>query len=128
LEGVQYTVNDFLVRLLLQQFYQGSIPLNPTTSQEGKMAFFQWIGRQLWALIAWAFRSIGDLIAEFFREVGRGIGRLIARFLPWTIGAAVIIGMIKFMPEVVAPLVGIIFCFVALWVMVRGILPGKRKK
>ncbi|MBP9727961.1 MAG: hypothetical protein KBD27_01140 [Candidatus Moranbacteria bacterium] len=92
------------------------------------MGFFTWIGRQLWALISWVFRSIGGLIAELFREIGRGIGRLIARFLPWAIGAALIIGMIQFMPEVVAPLIGIVFCFVALWVMVRSILPGGKKK
>lgn len=92
------------------------------------MAFFQWIGRQLWALVSWVFRSIGGLIAELCREIGRGIGRLIARFLPWAIGAALIIGMVKFMPEVVAPLVGIAFCIIAIRVMVRGILPGKKKK
>ena len=92
------------------------------------MALFQWVGRQLWALVTWVFRSIGGLIAELLRETGRGIGRLFARFLPWAIGAALVVGMIKFMPEVVAPLVGIVFCFVALWVMVRGILPGGKKK
>lgn len=92
------------------------------------MAVLQWIGRQLWTLISWVLRSLSEMIAELFREIGRGFGRLITRFLPWAIGAGVVVGMIKFMPEVVAPLVGIVFCFVALWVMVRGILPGGKKK
>lgn len=92
------------------------------------MAFLQWVGRQLWAFTSWVFRSLGGLIAELLREVGRGIGRLIARFLPWAIGAALVIGMVKFMPEVIGPLVGIAFCFIALRVMVRGLLPGGKKK
>ncbi len=90
--------------------------------------FFAWLFRGLGQLILWFFRSIGGLIAELFREIGRGIGRLIARFLPWAIGAALILGMVKFMPEVVGPLIGIAFCFVALWVMTRRLLPGGRKK
>lgn len=92
------------------------------------MAFFQWIGRQLWALVAWVFTSIGGLITELLRETGRGIGRLIGRILPWAIGAVLVVGIIKFMPEIIGPLVGIAFCFVALRVMVRGLLPGGKKK
>ena len=92
------------------------------------MAFFQWAGRQFGAFVLWLLRSIGGLIAEFCREIGRGIGRLITRVLPWAIGAALVIGMVNFMPEVVGPLVGIAFCFVALWVMMRRLLPGSGKK
>lgn len=92
------------------------------------MAVLQWIGRQLRALITLVLRSLGGLIAELFREIGRGIGRLIARFLPWAIGAGVVLGIVKFMPEVVAPLLGIAFCIGALWVMVRRLLSGGKKK
>ena len=92
------------------------------------MVFFQWIGRQLGVFVLWLLRSIGGLIAELFREMGRGIGRLVARFLPSATRAAAIVSMIKFMPEVVGPLVGIAFCFIALRVMVRSILPGGKKK
>lgn len=90
--------------------------------------FFTWIGRQLGAFVLWLLRSLGEMIAELLREVGRGIGRLIARALPWVIGAAVILGVIHFAPGAVAPLVGIAFCLVAIRVMVRGLLPGGKKK
>lgn len=108
---------------------QGKHFAHPRHSEEGKMArFFTWILEQLGALILWVPRAIGGLVAELLREIGLGIGRLIARFLPWAIGAALVLGMIKFMPEVVAPLVGIAACFYAIWLMVRSILPGGRKK
>lgn len=67
-------------------------------------------------------------MARFFSWIGRGIGSLVWRFLPWITGALVALGTIEFAPEMAAPLVGIAFCFIALWVMVRGFLPGKKKK
>lgn len=88
---------------------------------------FVWIVRGIGQVVVWAFRSIGDMLADLLREIGRGLGRLIARVLPWGIGALAVIGLVKYSPDTLVQLGGIGILVFALWVMVRGIIPGRRK-
>jgi hypothetical protein len=61
--------------------------------------FFEWFFQGLGRIILWMFRAIGDTLADLLREIGRGFGRLIARVLPWGIGALAIIGLVKYSPD-----------------------------
>jgi hypothetical protein len=89
--------------------------------------FFEWFFQGLGRIILWMFRAIGDTLADLLREIGRGFGRLIARVLPWGIGALAIIGLVKYSPDTLVQLGGIGILVFAFWVMVRGIIPGRRK-
>lgn len=90
------------------------------------MQFFTTILNTCGAMVLWVVRMLAGVMEEIFHGIGRGLGQMMAQLMPWIIGAAVVLGVIKFMPEIVGPLFGIAVCIIALRVMVRGFFPGGR--
>lgn len=89
--------------------------------------FFDWLFRGIGRIILWMLQAIGGMLANLLREIGRGIGRLIARALPWALGALAILGMVTYAPDTLIQLGGIGILVYAGWVIFRGIIPGRRK-
>lgn len=91
-----------------------------------------WTVRQFINLVLWILRGIGgllrDIALDLLRSVGRGIRRFVRWLAPWAIGAGITFWLIRYEPEAAGSLFGIAVCFFALWIMVRSLLPGGKKK
>lgn len=88
--------------------------------------FFTTILNTCGAMALWVLRMLAGVVEEIFRGIGRGLSQMLAQMMPWIIGAVVILGVIKFMPEIIGPLFGIAVCIIALRVMMRGFFPRGR--
>jgi len=88
--------------------------------------FFTTILNTLGAMALWVVRMLAGVVEEIFRGIGHGLGQLMAQAMPWIVGAVVVLGVIKFAPEVIGPLFGIAVCIIALRVMVRSFFGGGR--
>ncbi len=76
------------------------------------------------AIAALAGWFVNDLVVG----TATATGRLVRRLAPWTIGALLVVWLMKYQPGLVASLIGIAFCFIAIGWMARRLLPGNKKK